>query len=113
MPLFDFRIRFNFPEAYHINSEEDKIELLELSSGERITLVSGSSGSPIREHNHAAILGKLFTSPDQARAAAEKSKRALLHWAIAQRLGIDFGNVQNRIDRMRGLTMCCVVFERA
>lgn len=96
MPLYDFRIRFNFPEAYHINSEADKIELLDLSSGEHITLVSGSSGAPIREHNHAAVLGKSFTSEDQARAAAEKCKRALLYWAIAQPLGIDFGDGKQR-----------------
>jgi len=96
MPLYDFRIRFNFPEAYRINSDADKIELLNLSSGEHITLVSAASGTPIKDHNRAAVLGKLFASEDQARAAAEKSKRALLYWAIEQRLGIDFGDGKQR-----------------
>jgi len=81
MASYDFRLRFNFPEGYRINSNADKIELLSLSSGEHITLVSGARGTPIKDQNRAAVLGKSFTSEDQARAAAEKSKRALLYWA--------------------------------
>jgi len=96
MPLFDFRIRFNLPEAYRINSEADKIELLALSPGERISLVSGSSAAPIKKHNHAAVVGKSFTSEDEARNAAERAKRALLYWTIEQRLGIDFGDGKQR-----------------
>jgi hypothetical protein len=94
MPLYDFRLRFNFPETYHINSEADKLELLDLSSGEKLTLVSGSSGAPISEQNKAAVIGKSFTSKDKAGVAAEKCKRTLLYWAIEQRLGIDFGGKQ-------------------
>jgi len=96
MPLYDFRLRFNFSEGYRINSNADKIELLSLSSGEHITLVSGARGTPIKGQNCAAVLGKSFTSEDQARAAAEKSKRALLYWAIDERLGIDFGDGKQR-----------------
>jgi hypothetical protein len=94
MPLYDFRLRFNFPETYHINAEADKLELLDLSSGEKLTLVSGSSGAPISEKNKAAVIGKSFTSKDKAGVAAEKCKRALLYWAIEKRLGIDFGGKQ-------------------
>jgi len=72
------------------------IELLNLSSGEDIKLVSGSSGASIKECGKAAVLGKSFKSKEQARAAAEKSKRALLYWAIEQRLGIDFGDGKKR-----------------
>jgi len=96
MASYDFRLRFNFPEGYRINSNADKIELLSLSSGEHITLVSGARGTPIKDQNRAAVLGKSFTSEDQARAAAEKSKRALLYWAVEQRLGIDFGDGKQR-----------------
>jgi len=96
MPLYDFRLRFNVPEAYRINSDAHKIELLKLPSGEHITLVSGGIGTPIKDHNRAAILGKLFASEEQARAAAEKSKLALLYWAIEQRLGMDFGDGKQR-----------------
>jgi len=96
MPLYDFRLRFNFPEAYRINSDADKIELLKLPSGEHIRLVSGNIGTPIKNHNRAAILGGPFASGEQARTAAEKSKLALLYWAIDQRLGIDFGDGKQR-----------------
>jgi hypothetical protein len=96
MPLYDFRLRFNFSGAYHINSEADKIKLLDLSPGEHITLVSGSSGAPISKQNKVAVIGKSFTSKSQAKAAAEKCKRALLYWAIEQRVGVDFGGGKQR-----------------
>lgn len=96
MTLYDFRLRFNFSEAYNINSEAEKMELLELSSGEHITLVSGSSGVPIREQDKAAVIGKSFVSKDKAEAAAEKCKRALLYWAIEKRVGVDFGGGKQR-----------------
>jgi len=96
MPLYDFRLRFNFAEAYRINSEAEKIELLDLSPGEKITLVSGLSETPIKEQNHVAVLGKSFTSEAEAREAAERCKRALLYWAVEQRLGADFGDGRQR-----------------
>jgi len=96
MPLYDFRLRFNFPEAYGINSDVEEIELLVSPLGERIRLRSGASGTPIKDHNRAAVLGGPFASEDHARAAAEKSKRVLLYWAIEQRLGIDFGDGKQR-----------------
>jgi hypothetical protein len=96
MPLYDFRLRFNFPETCHINSEADKLELLDLPSGEKITLVSGSSGAPISKQSKVAVIGKSFTSKGQAGAAAQKCKRALLYWAIEQRLGVDFGDGKQR-----------------
>ena len=82
MPLYDFRLRFNFPEAYRINSDVEEIELPVLPLGEHIRLRSGAIGTLIKGHNQAAVLGGPYTSKDQARAAAEKSKRALLYWAI-------------------------------
>ena len=106
MPLYDFRLRFNFPEAYRIDSDVEEIELLVLPLGERVRLHSGAIGTPIKDHNRAAVLGGPFTSEDQARAAAEKSKRALLYWAIEQRLGIDFGDGKQRsIITNEGLAM--------
>jgi hypothetical protein len=106
MPLYDFRLRFNFAEAYRIHSDSHKIELLELPSGEHITLVSGGIKTPIKDHDNAAIIGKLFASEEQARDAAEESKRALLYWAIEQRLGIDFGDGRPRsVVTKAGLSM--------
>jgi hypothetical protein len=96
MPLYDFRLRFNFPEAYRINSEEEVLELLVLKTGERIRLCSDVIGTPIKDHARAAVLGGPYASNDKARDAAEKSKRALLYWAIEQRLGIDFGDGKQR-----------------
>jgi hypothetical protein len=92
MSLYDFRLRFNFSEAYRINSDEEEIELLALPSGERIKLRSSVIGKPIKDHTEVAIIGKSYASEDQARVAAEKSKRSLLYWAIEQRVGIDFGD---------------------
>lgn len=96
MPLYDFRLRFNFPEAYRIGSDVEEIELLVLPLGERIRIRSGAIGTPIKDHAQVAVLGGPFASEDQARDAAEKSKRALLYWAIEQRLGIDFGDGKQR-----------------
>lgn len=96
MPLYDFRLRFNFPEAYRIGSDVEEIELLVLPLGERIRMRSGAIGTPIKDHAQVAVLGGPFASEDQARDAAEKSKRALLYWAIEQRLGIDFGDGKQR-----------------
>jgi len=92
MALYDFRLRFNFAEGYRINSDAEEIELLTPSSGERINLKSSAIGKPIKDYAEAAIIGKSYTSEDKARVAAEKSKRALLYWAIEQRVGIDFGD---------------------
>jgi hypothetical protein len=96
MPLYDFRLRFNLSEAHRIDSDVEEIELLVLPLGERIRLRSGAIGTPIKNHNRAVILGGPFASEDQARDAAEKCKRALLYWAIEQRLGIDFGDGKQR-----------------
>ncbi len=96
MPVYDFRLRFNFPEAYRINSDAEVLELLVLQPGERIRLRSGAIGTPIKDHAHAAVLGGSYALEVQARAAAEKSKRALLYWAIEQRVGIDFGDGKQR-----------------
>ena len=106
MPLYNFRLRFNFAEGYRIDSDAEEIELLISPLGERIRLRSGAIGTPIKDHNQAAVLGGPYTSKDQARAAAEKSKRALLYWAIDQRLGIDFGDGKQRsIFTNEGLAM--------
>lgn len=106
MPLYDFRLRFNFPEAYRINSDVEELELLVLPHGERIRLRSDASGTPIKDHARAAVLGGQYALEYQARDAAEKSKRALLYWAIEQRLGIDFGDGKQRsIVTNAGLAM--------
>jgi len=106
MPLYDFRLRFNFPEAYRIGSDAEEIELLVLPLGERIKMRSGAIGRPIKDHAQVAVLGGPFASEDQARDAAEKTKRALLYWAIEQRVGIDFGDGKQRSGATKaGLAM--------
>jgi hypothetical protein len=96
MTAYDFRLRFNFPEGYRINSDVEELELLALQLGERIRLRSAVHGTPIKDHARAAVLGKSYGSEDEARAAAERSKRVLLYWAVEQRLGIDFGDGKQR-----------------
>lgn len=106
MPLYDFRLRFNFPEAYRIGSDAEEIELLVLPLGERIKMRSGAIGRPIKDHAQVAVLGGPFASEDQARDAAEKTKRVLLYWAIEQRVGIDFGDGKQRSGATKaGLAM--------
>lgn len=92
MVLYDFRLRFNFADAYRINSDAEEIELLTLPSGERIKLKSSAIGKPIKDYAEAIIIGKSYTTEAQAREAAEKSKRSLIYWAVESRVGIDFGD---------------------
>jgi hypothetical protein len=96
MPLYDFRLRFNLADGYRIGSDVAEIELLVLPSGERIRMISGDAETPLKNCTQVAVLGKSFASENQARDAAEKSKHALLYWAIEQRLGIDFGGRKQR-----------------
>ena len=70
MQLHDFRLRFNFPEAYRIYSDVEEIELLVLPLGERIRMRSGAIGKPIKDRAQVAVLGGPFASEDQARGAA-------------------------------------------
>lgn len=96
MPEFRFRLRFDLAQAYRIGSDLDELDLLALASGEHLQLRSGATGSPIKDHARAAVVGGLYGTPDEARAAAEKCKRALLCWAVEQRVGIDFGDGKQR-----------------
>jgi hypothetical protein len=92
MTLYDFRLRFKLPKEHRIDSNEDKIDLLVIPHKETITLTSGIEESPIKNHDSVAIVGKSYNSIDEAKNAAEKSKRALLYWSLTQRSGIDFGD---------------------
>jgi len=96
MPSYDFRLQFDFAKGYRIDSDADRIELLKFPSGERITLDSYHIGTPIKGHSRAAISGGQFASKEAARTAAERSKLALLYWAINQRVGMDFGGRKQR-----------------
>jgi hypothetical protein len=96
MPLYEFRLRLNFSEAYRIGSDLDQLELLVLPHGEKLTVRSNANDTPIKNHASVAIIGGLYNSENQARTAAEKSKRSLLYWAIEQRVGIDFGDREQR-----------------
>jgi hypothetical protein len=96
MATYDFRLRFNLSESYRIDSDAEELELLALRTGERIKLHSTVLGKPIKDCTAAVVLGGQYGSEDQAREAAERSKRALLYWAIEQRVGIDFGDGKQR-----------------
>jgi hypothetical protein len=96
MSQFDFRLRFNLPESHRIDSDAEELELLSSGSGQTIYLKGGRGGGPIRDQTRAAVRGGPFESEQDARNAAERSKRALLFWAIEQRAGIDFGDGRQR-----------------
>lgn len=96
MRLYDFRLRFNVPDGYRINSAERRLELLVLPTNERITLCSAPAGRPIEDCNRVAVMGGPFPSEEQARSAAERSKWALLYWAVERQWGVDFGGGKPR-----------------
>jgi hypothetical protein len=92
MPQYDFRLRFHLPGRDHINAEtEDLLVLDDARTGVKIRLRSGARGSSIKEHSRAALIGGPYPSAEEAQAAAERAKRALLIWAVRNRLGIDLG----------------------
>jgi len=96
MPLYDFRLRFNFPESYRIGSDAEEIELLVLPLGQRIRIRTGAPGTPMKDGPQVAVFGGPFPTEKQARDAAEKTKRTLLYWAIKHRVGVDFGDGRQR-----------------
>lgn len=96
MAEYEFRLRFNLADAYRIGSDAEELELLTLPTGERFRLRTAVRGKPIKDHARAAVLAGPYASDDEARAAAERAKLALLYWAVEQRLGIDFGDGRQR-----------------
>jgi hypothetical protein len=93
---YDFRIRFDLSPMHRINADIERIELVNSPSGECIRLRSNITGTPIKDHNRASIIGGSYPTEIVARQAADKSKRALLYWAIEQHAGIDFGDGKQR-----------------
>jgi hypothetical protein len=96
MPGYDFRIRFHFSGGNHINSEAENLLVLQASGGATISLRSGALGTPIKDHSRASLIGGPYPSAADAQAAAERTKRALLFWAVRNRIGIDLGGRQPR-----------------
>ena len=96
MPEYDFRIRFHFSGGNHINSEAERLLVLQESGGATIRLFSGVRGSAIKDHSRASLIGGPYPSAADAQAAAERTKRALLIWAVRNRVGIDLGGRQPR-----------------
>lgn len=92
MTYYDFRLRFNLSKSYRIKSDAERLEILVLDTGEKIKLLSGVEAGQIKNYDNAAIIGSPFVSEAKARTAAEKSKAALLYWAVEQQVGIDFGD---------------------
>lgn len=92
MALYDFRLPFILSSSSRIQSDAERLELVVLKTGERLRLLSGSD-KPIKAHPEVALIGGSFASETEARNAAEKSKQALLYWAIKYQLGIDFGAI--------------------
>src|SRR5437867_1916695 len=91
MQEYDFRIRFNFPGGNHINSEAERLLVLQESDGATITLRSGARGAAIKDHSRASLVGGPYPSAADAQSVAERTKRALLIWAVRNRVGIDLG----------------------
>lgn len=91
MPIYSFRLRFNFSDSCRIASDATELILWD-QDGLKLKLKSGATGISLKETPRAAILGEAFTTPEQAYDIAEKTKRAILFWAVEQRVGVDFGD---------------------
>jgi hypothetical protein len=96
VPEYDFRLRFHLPRRDHINAEAEELLVLQDSAGATIRLRSGARGSAIKDHSHASLIGGPYPSAEDAHAAAERAKRALLIWAVRNRVGIDLGGRRPR-----------------
>jgi hypothetical protein len=91
MPQYNFRLRFHLPGQDCINSDAEELLILQDTDGRVIRLHSGARGTPIKEHSRASLIGGPYSSAAEAQAAAERAKRALLIWAVRNRVGIDLG----------------------
>jgi len=95
MSQFDFRLRFHLPDGDHINADVEELPIS--SQGDaRIRLRSGGRGTTIKACSRPAMIGGPYETIEEARAAAERAKRALLVWAVRNRMGIDLGGRQPR-----------------
>lgn len=97
MPDFDFRIRFHLSQNTRINFDAEEHLIIEEKDGKNIRIRSGGIGKPIKDFSDAAIIGSPYSTPEQAREAAEQVKAALLIWAVRGKVGIDLGD-----GRLRG-----------
>jgi hypothetical protein len=93
---FDFRVRFNFGQQDHINEPAEQIVVAEDEGGSQLLLKSGESGVAIKDRSAAALFGGPYDSEEAARTAAERARRALLIWAVRERVGIDLGDGKRR-----------------
>jgi hypothetical protein len=92
MANYEFRLRFNMLKGDHINSDLEKLELLETPEGQEIRLRVNARDSPIKASSEIAIVGGLYKSPQDARQAAILVRTAVASWAVKHRLGVDFGD---------------------
>lgn len=95
MSTYSFRLRFNFSDSYRIASDATEIALLTVGEV-NLKLKSGAAESPLKEVPRAAIVGGPFVTEGQAQEAAQQAKRAILFWAVEQRVGVDFGDGKQR-----------------
>jgi hypothetical protein len=91
MAEYEFRLRFNLAST-RINANVPDLPLLNFPDGVELRLRSGRTGEAIQNLERAAVVGGPYRSVEDARTAGEKSKSALLHWALEHRLGVDFGD---------------------
>jgi hypothetical protein len=87
---YAFRLRFDLAPGYRIAIDAQYCDLPALN-GKRLLLRTGKAGSPIKDSARAAVLSQPYATADEALKAAENVKAALLHWAVEQRVGVDFG----------------------
>jgi hypothetical protein len=78
--------------SFRINSEESQLVLHKLNTGQEIVLKSGLAKTPIKDCARALVSAQGFATEEEARKAAQATKRALLYWAVKYRHGLDLGD---------------------
>jgi len=92
MPQFCFRLRFHLRDGDSIGLDLEEAILFSMPNNVTIKIKSAAKDTPIKSHSRAALVGGPFESEDAARIAAFHARRALLAWAVSQRIGMDLGD---------------------
>jgi hypothetical protein len=92
MASYNFRLRFDLLPGDRINCSASEIEMFTSGGGQIIRLRSGARDTPIQDHASASLVGGPYESEEDALAAAQHIRQALLIWAVKYRFGIDAGD---------------------
>lgn len=97
---FGFRVCFTLNGEGSLTSEKESISFVALKDNIPLKLSSGVAGMSLGKTDRFSISGGSFNTAENAQAAAEKVRVALLRRATAMRRGIDLGQQSLKSFRM-------------